>query len=77
MAARSELVGATGALAEVLRFAEQNRLSLLGVGAVLGAFCLATLLFVPINIVIAATGALFGPLLGLLYALAGALLAAV
>ena len=42
----------------------------------LSAFCLATLLFVPINIVIAATGALFGPLLGLLYALAGALVAA-
>jgi phospholipase D1/2 len=76
VAVRSELVGATGVLAEVLRFAEQNRLSLLGVGAVLGAFCLATLLFVPVNIVIAATGALFGPLLGLLYALAGALLAA-
>jgi phospholipase D1/2 len=76
VAARSELVGATGVLAEVLRFAEQNRLSLLGVGAVLGAFCLATLLFVPINIVIAATGALFGPLLGVLYALAGALVAA-
>jgi phospholipase D1/2 len=74
VAVRSELVGATGVLAEVLRFAEQNRLSLLG--AVLGAFCLATLLFVPVNIVIAATGALFGPLLGLLYALAGALLAA-
>jgi phospholipase D1/2 len=76
VAVRSELVGATGALTEVLRFAEQNRLSFLGVGAVLGAFCLATLLFVPINFVIAATGALFGPLLGLLYALAGALLAA-
>ena len=76
VAARSELVGATGTLAEVLRFAEQNRLSLLGFGAVLAAFCLSTLLFVPVNIVIAATGALFGPLLGLLYALAGALLAA-
>jgi phospholipase D1/2 len=69
-------VGATGALAEVLQFAEQNRLSVLGFGAVLAAFCLSTLLFVPINIVIAATGALFGPLPGLLYALAGALLAA-
>jgi phosphatidylserine/phosphatidylglycerophosphate/cardiolipin synthase-like enzyme/uncharacterized membrane protein YdjX (TVP38/TMEM64 family) len=76
VAVRSELVGATGALAEVLRFAEQNRLSFVGLGAVLGAFCLATLLFVPVNIVIAATGALFGPFLGLLYALAGALLAA-
>jgi phospholipase D1/2 len=76
VAVRSELVGATGALTEVLRFAEHNRLSFLGVGAVLGAFCLATLLFVPVNFVIAATGALFGPFLGLLYALAGALLAA-
>ena len=40
----------------------------------MAAFCLATLLFVPITFVIAATGALFGPLLGLLYALVGALL---
>ncbi len=76
VAVRSELAGATGVLSEVLRFAEENRLSVLGVGAVLSAFCLATLLFVPINFVIAATGALFGPLLGLVYALAGALLAA-
>ena len=42
----------------------------------MAAFCLATLLFVPVNFVIAATGALFGPLLGLLYALVGALLGA-
>jgi phospholipase D1/2 len=74
--ARTDFVGETGALAEVLRFAEQNRLSLLGLSAVLVAFCLSTLLFVPVNIMIAATGALFGPLLGLVYALAGSLLAA-
>jgi len=76
VAARSDLVGETGAITEVLRFAEQNRLSWLGLSAVLTAFCLSTLLFVPVNIMIAATGALFGPLLGFLYALAGSLLAA-
>jgi uncharacterized membrane protein YdjX (TVP38/TMEM64 family) len=74
--ARSDLPGETGAITEALRFAEQNRLSWVGGAAVLAAFCLATLLFVPVNLVIAATGALFGPALGLLYALAGALLAA-
>jgi phospholipase D1/2 len=76
VAARTDFVSQTGALADVLRFAEQNRLSLQGFGAVLIAFCLSTLLFVPVNIMIAATGALFGPLLGLLYALSGSLLAA-
>lgn len=74
--ARSELLGQAGVITEALRFAEQHRLSAFGFGAVLAAFCLATLLFVPVNLVIAATGALFGPLLGLLYALAGALVAA-
>jgi phospholipase D1/2 len=76
VAARTDFVSETGALADVLRFAEQNRLSLLGLSAVLIAFCLSTLLFVPVNVMIAATGALFGPLLGLLYALSGSLLAA-
>jgi phospholipase D1/2 len=76
VAARTDFVGETGVLAEALRFASQNRLSGLGLSAVVATFCLATLLFVPINIMIAATGALFGPLLGLLYALAGALVAA-
>jgi phospholipase D1/2 len=76
VAARTDFVGETGALADLLRFAEQNRVSALGLSAVLVAFCLSTLVFVPVNIMIAATGALFGPLLGLLYALAGSLLAA-
>jgi phosphatidylserine/phosphatidylglycerophosphate/cardiolipin synthase-like enzyme/uncharacterized membrane protein YdjX (TVP38/TMEM64 family) len=76
VATRSEFVGETGALGAALTFAEQNRLSWLGFSAVLSAFCISTFLFVPVNIVIAATGALFGPLLGLFYALAGALLAA-
>ena len=40
------------------------------------AFLLSSLLFVPVNIVIAGTGAAFGPLLGPAYALAGSLLAA-
>jgi phosphatidylserine/phosphatidylglycerophosphate/cardiolipin synthase-like enzyme/uncharacterized membrane protein YdjX (TVP38/TMEM64 family) len=76
VAARTDFVGETGVLADVLRFAAQNRPSWLGLSSVVAAFCLATLLFVPINIMIAATGALFGPLLGLGYALAGALAAA-
>jgi phospholipase D1/2 len=76
VAARTDFMGETGLLAEALRFAEQNRLSWLGLGAVLAAFSLSTLVFVPVNVMIAATGALFGPLLGFSYALAGALLAA-
>jgi phospholipase D1/2 len=59
-----------------LRLAEQNRTSWQGLAAVLLAFLLSSLLFVPVNLVIAGTGALFGPLLGPLYALAGSLLAA-
>ena len=76
LAARSDLVGETGAISDALSFAEQNRLSVLGFAAISAAFCLATMLFVPVNFVIAATGALFGPLPGLLYALVGALLGA-
>ena len=76
VAARTDFVSETGLVADVLRFAEQNRLSWLGLSAVLTAFCLSTFLFVPVNVMIAATGALFGLLLGFLYALAGALLAA-
>jgi phosphatidylserine/phosphatidylglycerophosphate/cardiolipin synthase-like enzyme/uncharacterized membrane protein YdjX (TVP38/TMEM64 family) len=73
---RSDVVGESGAVAEALRLAEQNRTSWQGVAAVLAAFLLSSLLFVPVTIVIAGTGALFGPLLGPAYALAGALLAA-
>src|SRR5919106_5128418 len=76
VAARTDFVSETGLVADVLRFAEQNRLSWLGLSAVLTAFCLSMFLFVPVNVMIAATGALFGLLLGFLYALAGALLAA-
>ena len=73
---RSDLVGESGAIAEVLRLAEQNRTSWQGLAAVLLAFLLSSLLFIPVTIVIAGTGALFGPLLGPAYALAGSLLAA-
>jgi phospholipase D1/2 len=73
---RSNLVGESGAISDVLRLAEQNRTSWQGLAAVLLAFLLSSLLFVPVNLVIAGTGALFGPLLGPAYALAGALLAA-
>jgi phospholipase D1/2 len=76
LVARSDLVGETGAISHALGFAEQHRLTGLGFAATVAAFCLATLLFVPITFVIAATGALFGPLLGLVYALVGALLGA-
>jgi phosphatidylserine/phosphatidylglycerophosphate/cardiolipin synthase-like enzyme/uncharacterized membrane protein YdjX (TVP38/TMEM64 family) len=73
---RSDLVGESGAISEALRLAEQNRTSWQGLVAVLVAFLLSSLLFVPVTIVIAGTGALFGPLLGPVYALAGSLLAA-
>ena len=76
LAARSDLVGETGAISDALRFRRAAPPLGPGFAAILAAFCLATLLFVPVNFVIAATGALFGPLLGLLYALAGALLGA-
>jgi phospholipase D1/2 len=74
---RSDLVGESGAISEALRVAEQHRMSWLGFVAVMAAFLLSSLLFMPVNLVIAGTGALFGPLLGPLYALAGSLLAAV
>ena len=73
---RSDLVGESGAIAEALRLAEQNRTSWQGLVVVLLAFLLSSLLFVPVNVVIAGTGAAFGPLLGPAYALAGSLLAA-
>jgi uncharacterized membrane protein YdjX (TVP38/TMEM64 family) len=74
--ARSELFGDSSALSETLRVAEQYRTSWIGLAAVLAAFLLSSLLFVPVNLVIAGTGAIFGPLLGAGYALAGALIAA-
>jgi phosphatidylserine/phosphatidylglycerophosphate/cardiolipin synthase-like enzyme/uncharacterized membrane protein YdjX (TVP38/TMEM64 family) len=43
---------------------------------VLGAYVLAGLLVVPLTLMIAATGAVFGPVLGTVYALGGALLSA-
>ena len=74
--ARSGFVGESGTITEALRVVEQNRMSWLGLVAALLAFPLSSLLFVPINLVIAGTGAIFGPLPGLPYALAGSLLAA-
>jgi phospholipase D1/2 len=41
---------------------------------VLGAYVVAGLLVVPVTVLIAATGIVFGPVLGIVYALAGALL---
>jgi phospholipase D1/2 len=74
--ARSELFGDSSAWAEALRLADQYRASWIGFAAVLAAFLLSGLLFVPVNLVIAGTGAIFGPLLGLGYALTGALVTA-
>jgi phosphatidylserine/phosphatidylglycerophosphate/cardiolipin synthase-like enzyme/uncharacterized membrane protein YdjX (TVP38/TMEM64 family) len=74
--ARSDLWGDSDALAETLLLAEKYRTSWVGFTAVLAAFVLSSLLFIPVNLVIAGTGAIFGPLFGFGYALAGALLAA-
>jgi phospholipase D1/2 len=59
-----------------LQLAEQHRFSLLGISGVLSIYMVASFLFLPVNLLIAATAAAFGPLLGFGYALAGALLAA-
>ncbi|MCE3249987.1 MAG: phospholipase, partial [Geminicoccaceae bacterium] len=58
------------------RLAEEHALSWVGISAVMLIYTLASFVFVPINLLIAATAAAFGPLLGFAYALAGALLVA-
>ena len=64
-------------IVDALKLAEAHALSWQGVVGVLLAYTLSSLLLlVPVNLLIAATGAVFGPLLGLAYALAGSLVAA-
>ncbi len=60
----------------MLQLAEAHRFSWLGISGVLLTYVVASLLFVPVNLMIAATGAAFGGLLGFVYGLAGSLLAA-
>jgi phospholipase D1/2 len=72
-----QLVGEAGLLAEVLRFAEAYRYSILGLTTAMLSYVVASLLFVPINLLIALTAMAFGPVAGFAYALAGSLAAAV
>ncbi len=74
--AKTGLAGEGGTVDRVLALAEPYRLSPIGFALVVAAFILASALFVPINLVIAATGAMFGPMIGFFYALAGALISA-
>ncbi len=73
---RVEFTDGSRALNEVLQVAEAHRFSWVGAWGVLLAFVLASLVFVPVNLMIVATAAAFGGLLGFAYALAGSLLAA-
>jgi phospholipase D1/2 len=70
------LTGESQLVTQALQAAEAYRLSWLGASGVLLTYALASLLFVPVNLMIAATGAAFGPLLGFGYAVAGSLVAA-
>jgi len=73
---RGELSGESRLVTQALQFVQAHGLSWLGVSGVLLAYTLASLLFVPVNVMIAATGAAFGPLLGFGYAVGGSLVAA-
>jgi phospholipase D1/2 len=73
---RIEFTDGSRTVAHLLQLAEVYRFSWPGVAGVLLSYAVGSLLFVPINLMIAATGAAFGPLLGLVYAAAGSLLAA-
>ena len=73
---RGEFTSGSRLLTDLLRYAEAHRFTWLGISGVLVAYTAASLLFVPVNLMIAATAAAFGGLLGFVYALAGSLLAA-
>jgi uncharacterized membrane protein YdjX (TVP38/TMEM64 family) len=73
---RDPEVGAAPLLREGLQLADAWRLSWPGIAAVLAIYLVASLLLIPVNLLIAATAAAFGVWLGFGYALAGALLAA-
>jgi uncharacterized membrane protein YdjX (TVP38/TMEM64 family) len=59
-----------------LDFAERHGASLTGLVSVVLGFLLSTLVFVPVNLMIALTAAALGPWLGFGYALSGVLVAA-
>jgi phosphatidylserine/phosphatidylglycerophosphate/cardiolipin synthase-like enzyme/uncharacterized membrane protein YdjX (TVP38/TMEM64 family) len=63
-------------IVQALQLAEAHGLSWQGALSVLLVYTLSSLLLVPVNLLIAATGAAFGPLLGFGYALLGSLVAA-
>jgi len=71
-----EFTGESHRVTAILQFAEDHRFSWLGIAGVLIAYVVGSVLLVPVNVLIAATGAAFGPFLGFGYALAGSLLAA-
>lgn len=73
---RDPEVGAAPLIREALSLADAYRLSWLGIASTLLIFVLASLVLIPVNLLIALTAAAFGPFLGFGYALAGALLAA-
>jgi phospholipase D1/2 len=73
---RVEFTDGSRTVAHLLHLAAVYRFSWIGASGVLLTYAVGSLLFVPINLLIAATGAAFGPLLGLGYAAAGSLLAA-
>jgi uncharacterized membrane protein YdjX (TVP38/TMEM64 family) len=69
-------VGVAAQLREALSLADAYRVSWLGFACILLIYLVASLVLVPINLLIAATAAAFGAWLGFGYALVGALLAA-
>jgi phospholipase D1/2 len=73
---RDPEVGALPWMRETLHLADAWRLSWPAIASVFAIYLLASLLLIPVNLLIAATAAAFGPFLGFGYALAGALLAA-
>jgi phospholipase D1/2 len=71
-----DLAQPAGVLEDIWGFAEANRYSGAGLATVLLGYTIATLLLVPVNLLIALSAATFGPAAGLLYALSGSLVAA-
>jgi phosphatidylserine/phosphatidylglycerophosphate/cardiolipin synthase-like enzyme/uncharacterized membrane protein YdjX (TVP38/TMEM64 family) len=63
-------------IVHALQLAEAHGLTWQGLVSVLLVYTLSSLVLVPVNLLIAATGAAFGPLLGFAYALLGSVVAA-
>jgi phospholipase D1/2 len=72
---RDPEIGAAPLVREALSLADAHRLSWLGLASVLLIYPLASVLLIPVNLLIAVTAAAFGGVVGFGYALAGALLA--